>query len=68
MTKSGLSAAHSSMKMAASMPLAAVPPNGTGIRLLRKPAATAFSNTGRSSRARVRGSGSARVAAARSRS
>jgi len=53
MTKSGLSAAHSSTKMAASTPLDAAPPNGTGIRPLRNPAATAFSNAGRSSSARV---------------
>ena len=67
MTKSGLSAAHSSTKIAASTPLPAAPPNGAGIRPLRKPAATAFSKVGRSSRARVSGSGSARTAAASSR-
>ena len=66
MVKEGLAQANSSMKMAASMPLEAVPPNGTGIRPLRKPAATARSRTGLASSARVSGSGSTLTAAARS--
>lgn len=65
--KSGLCAAHSSMKIAASTPLPAAPPTAAGIRPLRKPRPTAFSNTGRASSARVSGSGPAPTVAARSR-
>ena len=67
MTKSGLCDAHSSMRMAASTPLLAAPPNGTGISPLRNPASTALANAGRARSARRAGSGSFRTASARSR-
>ena len=42
------------MRMQASTPPAAAPPNGAGMSPLRNPAATAFSNAGRASRARLK--------------